>query len=1077
MAYGANPIEARVPPERLGPYQIVVDASATGAGLRCALRSTAIGGHCTSTGIYFEEQPIPLYEMYLSCVTYHAGPCQARPLLPAVLELIATGRFDPQPVSQSIAGLQLEATYHYRLVATSSKGTIYGEDHTFTSRLWSMHRVPESGQGEERLLGVSCVSSTYCVGVGRYYEAGYNWPLAATWNGTEWSIHNPPRESGELTGELNGVSCTSETACTAVGVYATDASGGEDVTLAERWNGKAWTIQSTPNPEGKEGRLRSYLTAVSCISATECMAVGWDGISGVAEHWNNESGWSLQTTASVENTGIIFSGVSCSSASACTAAGSYRDSSAEIMLIEHWNGKEWSVQVDSAPAGTEESTLNGVSCTSSGECTAVGNACRSATGYSKECGAPDPLHAEPYILSDHWNNKAWSVQTVPSPAGTDGVLYGVSCRSSTACAAVGTASTAELGQSLPLAERWNGAEWAIQSTPEPGGASITRLEGVSCVSAEACVATGEYYDRRRFDAIAESYLGPPPPTATTEAVSGLTQEGKTATLNGTVNPEGDDTHYHFEYGKTTSYGTNVPVPSADVGYGTSNVKVTNSVSALTPSTTYHVRLVAANADGTTYGSDQMFTTMGPPLATTQPATSVTSTGAILNGIVNPEGVETTYHFEYGKTTSYGTSVPVPSANVGSGTSSLEESKAVMSLEPETTYHFRLVATNADGTTEGSDRTFTTLGWSLQSSPDPTGATESYLAGAPYAGGTHVSCSSSTACTGVGFYTNSSGTPSTLAERWNGTEWSIQSTPNPSGAKESYLHGVSCSSSTACTAVGHYKNSAGVYVTLAERWNGTEWIIQSTPNPSEAKEAFLEDVSCSSSTTCTAVGFYVSGKDVPSTLAEQWNGTEWSVQSTPNPTGATQSEFRGMSCSSSTACTAVGWYKSGSGYAALAERWNGTEWSIQSVAKPTGATYSWFGGVSCSLSTACTAVGEYINSSGADVTLAERWNGTEWAVQSTPNPSGATTNVLVGISCSSSTACIAVGYDKNSSGTYVTLAERWNGTEWLLQLTPNPTGATESELSGVSCSSSILCTAVGYDKNSSGTPVTLAEIYG
>ncbi len=102
VAYGANPIEARVPPERLGPYQIVVDASATGAGLRCALRSTAIGGHCTSTGIYFEEQPIPLYEMYLSCVTYHAGPCQARPLLPAVLELIATGRFDPQPVTSAI---------------------------------------------------------------------------------------------------------------------------------------------------------------------------------------------------------------------------------------------------------------------------------------------------------------------------------------------------------------------------------------------------------------------------------------------------------------------------------------------------------------------------------------------------------------------------------------------------------------------------------------------------------------------------------------------------------------------------------------------------------------------------------------------------------------------------------------------------------------------------------------------------------------------------------------------------------------------------------------------------------------
>jgi threonine dehydrogenase-like Zn-dependent dehydrogenase len=101
-SYGANPLEARVPPERLGPYRVVVDASATAAGLRCALRSTAVGGHCTSTGIYFEEQPLPLFDMYQSCLTYHTGPCQARPLLPAVLELIVDGRFDPQPVTSGV---------------------------------------------------------------------------------------------------------------------------------------------------------------------------------------------------------------------------------------------------------------------------------------------------------------------------------------------------------------------------------------------------------------------------------------------------------------------------------------------------------------------------------------------------------------------------------------------------------------------------------------------------------------------------------------------------------------------------------------------------------------------------------------------------------------------------------------------------------------------------------------------------------------------------------------------------------------------------------------------------------------
>jgi threonine dehydrogenase-like Zn-dependent dehydrogenase len=113
--YGAEAIEARVLPERLGPYEIVLDASATADGLRCALRSTAPGGHCTSSGIHFEEQPLPLYEMYLACVNYHTGPCQARPLLPAVLELIASGLFDPQPVMSEIVAWEDAPAAYARL--------------------------------------------------------------------------------------------------------------------------------------------------------------------------------------------------------------------------------------------------------------------------------------------------------------------------------------------------------------------------------------------------------------------------------------------------------------------------------------------------------------------------------------------------------------------------------------------------------------------------------------------------------------------------------------------------------------------------------------------------------------------------------------------------------------------------------------------------------------------------------------------------------------------------------------------------------------------------------------------------
>jgi hypothetical protein len=96
---------------------------------------------------------------------------------------------------------------------------------------------------------------------------------------------------------------------------------------------------------------------------------------------------------------------------------------------------------------------------------------------------------------------------------------------------------------------------------------------------------------------------------------------------------------------------------------------------------------------------------GSPFVETKPARSVSKTEALLNGVVNPNGAETKYHFEYGTTVSYGKSTA--EVSVGSGTSNLEESKAVSGLTASTTYHFRIVATNSNGTSDGSDHTFTT----------------------------------------------------------------------------------------------------------------------------------------------------------------------------------------------------------------------------------------------------------------------------------------------------------------------------------------------------------------------------------
>jgi len=176
-----------------------------------------------------------------------------------------------------------------------------------------------------------------------------------------------------------------------------------------------------------------------------------------------------------------------------------------------------------------------------------------------------------------------------------------------------------------------------------------------------------------------------------------------ATLNGVVNPNGAETKYHFEYGSSISYGSSTP--EVYVGSGTTNVEELQKVAGLLADEGYDFRIVATNSNGTTDGSNETFTTSGPkvPLAETVGASAVTTTGATLNGVVNPNGVETKYYFQYGTTESYGKETAAVSA--GAGTANLNESKAITGLTAKTTYHFRAVATNANGTTDGPDKTF------------------------------------------------------------------------------------------------------------------------------------------------------------------------------------------------------------------------------------------------------------------------------------------------------------------------------------------------------------------------------------
>jgi hypothetical protein len=207
--------------------------------------------------------------------------------------------------------------------------------------------------------------------------------------------------------------------------------------------------------------------------------------------------------------------------------------------------------------------------------------------------------------------------------------------------------------------------------------------------------------------------GGPPEVETLDA-DGIT--ANKAEINALVNPEGLPSTYHFDFGTSTSYGTVVPIPDAPAGSGTIPVEVFVPVTGLTSCTTYHYRIFASNSSGGAHGDDATFNTNCAPAATTLPAGPLSATTADFNGSVTPNGPPTTYFYEWGTTTAYGTVTPTVSA--GDGDMVIQPlTTPIAGLTPSTTYHYQLVATNSLGTTQGGDQSFTTP---PQSGPGPTG---------------------------------------------------------------------------------------------------------------------------------------------------------------------------------------------------------------------------------------------------------------------------------------------------------------------------------------------------------------------
>ncbi len=322
------------------------------------------------------------------------------------------------------------------------------------------------------------------------------------------------------------------------------------------------------------------------------------------------------------------------------------------------------------------------------------------------------------------------------------------------------------------------------------------------------------------------------------------------------------------------------------------------------------------------------------------------------------------------------------------------------------------------------------GWSVTSVPAPVGGQGAFNG---------VSCPSANACTAVGGAEPTGGSTLPLTEGWNGSAWSLEANP-ASGATGALLYGVSCPVKNDCIAVGDAGPAHGD--TYAEAWNGTGWSVL----PIQSNQG---DVTNSAGT-------------VGKLLAERWNGTHWTLLHQP---GSVRGSFRADSCTSATACVAVGSVGNPASLDTkpLIERWNGHAWKRQPG--PAAVKKGYLSSISCTSARACTAVG-----AKAAGPLIVRWNGKHWTLQKAP---GAASAGLDAVSCTAVKRCAGVGSTATSIQGAKTLAEGWINGSWMVQPTPS-LGPKLTELTGVACRGHQTCMAVGFHADPSGNETPLAE---
>jgi hypothetical protein len=349
-------------------------------------------------------------------------------------------------------------------------------------------------------------------------------------------------------------------------------------------------------------------------------------------------------------------------------------------------------------------------------------------------------------------------------------------------------------------------------------------------------------------------------------------------------------------------------------------------------------------------------------------------------------------------------------------------------------------------------------WSASSLVNPPGINSTQLLG--------VSCTSLSACTAVGKDSEGS-TGGALGESWDGSSWIVETGVhrNP-GPKNGALLGVTCTASKTCMSVGTYGTSGGQGASMAQAQKESLWTLYAIPIPAETSINELNDVACRTASWCISVGNLTNnGFGFVEAIAKKFSGGVWTEMIGLN---SINSSLRGISCLSETYCLAVGTSEAAADW----YRWNGTKWAGGFVPVPPEHKNSTLNDISCISETSCLAVGTYLSNSGKSLPIADKWNGSSWSLTENP-PLGSNTEAWGnGVSCVSSTECWAVGEGKKGSA-FAPWGAKWTGTKWETTSIPLAPTSEGAQLRDVDCVSSLHCRAVGWSLFS-GTRIALVE---